>query len=84
MNVLKIVSLLTFLTALTLANEATASQQGSKIPPLNEEDRDPSVPQKVGRETARIIGQVEDAGHSISHGFKKQRHKDIAKKKDKK
>lgn len=79
MKNLKAIGLLATLTSTFLPSQLFAS----KSPPVNDKDQkeNPTVPQKAGRETARVIGQVEDAGRSVAKGFKKQRHKDQKEKK---
>lgn len=42
----------------------------------------PSPEEKVGREAARVVSQVEDAAKGVGAGFKKFRHKHKAKKKE--
>lgn len=73
---LKTVSLVALTAAFFLPMAVMASQ-----PPTEEEQRDPTGAKKVGKETATVIGHVEEAGRDFAHAFKKQRHKD--KKKDK-
>jgi hypothetical protein len=77
MNNLKIISLVSVITTLFFPDALMASTKGTSSGPTEEnQNQKPTVPQKVGRETARIIGQGEDAGKEIAKSFKKQRHKD--------
>ena len=52
-----------------------ASTKG-KTPSTEEEPKKLTVPQKVGKESARVVNQVEEAGHDITSAFKKKHHKD--------
>lgn len=81
MNILKTLSLLT-LAAIAFNNtELSASTKGNPQP-TDEEGKKPAVAkkpdteEKIGREAARAVGDVEKGAGKLAHGFKKQRHKD--------
>lgn len=80
MKNLKQLGLLVGLTSLILSSDAFASK---KPPTTNdqEEKKSPTVAQKIGKETARVIGQGEEAIENIKGGFNVQRKKDKENKK---
>lgn len=87
MDKLKTVKFLVLLSSIVFSYEVMAMHKQDQD---QDQDQDkttpakPSVPAKVGREAARIMGQAEDAGRKIAHGFKHQRHKDQRKQKEQK
>lgn len=80
-NNLKTVSLSALALTFLLPTALIASSQGSTPPLTEEREKKPTVPQKVGKESAKIVGQVEGAAKDIASAFKKKRHQDKAKNK---
>ena len=77
MKNIKQLGLLALLVGLVVPNGAFASG--------NEDEKDqPTVPQKLGREAARVLGQTEDAGKKVAKGWDAQRKKDKKKQKEEK
>ncbi len=74
MKNIKQLSLLALLVGLVVPNGTFASGN-------EDEKNQPTVPQKVGREAARVLGQTEDAGKKVAKGWDAQRKKDKEKQK---
>ena len=78
MKNIKQLSLLALLVGLVVPNGTFASGN-------EEKDKDKkTVSQKVIREAARVVGQVEEAGKNAEIGWKEQRKKDKKKQKEEK
>lgn len=81
MNNQKAINMLVLIVVIVFPTMLIASTQG-KTPPITEDEQKKStvlqkltVPQKVGRESARVADQVKEAGKDIASAFKKKRHK---------
>jgi len=81
MNILKTLSLLTLAVIAFNITELRASSNGNPQPTEEEGKKSsvakkPDTEEKIGRETAKAVGDVEKGARKFAHGFKKQRHKD--------
>lgn len=71
----KIINLFITSIALILPTMLFANTQGKTPPTTEEESKKLTVPQKVDKESARVIDQVEQGAHDIASTFKKKRYK---------
>jgi len=85
MKTIKHLSLLALFAGLLFSHEALATSTGT-TPPLDEDSKEKKKPvgQKIARESARVVGQVEVEAKNLKKGWKEQRKKDKEKKKQKK
>ncbi len=63
------ISLLVLLASFVVPNGTIAGKS-------DDEKKSPTISTKLGKEAARVVGQVEEAGKDIGKGWKSQRNKD--------